>query len=232
MTILHGQRPAARGPGPESAARSGPAGCSGASTSIPLTRAPMESSEQKAEIAFVAGHVQTWYRHGQALPESTPAVRRAGSMLSRVRCTWRSSLAQQRGRWIPSPRSNSYIQAGALGIGQPPPFFPGHPGPPGRGLSPFFVGSRSARCCRRLRGSTLNAQLSMGSRPRLSAAAASRLHSIPRAGARGLFSPDSFRPRRTVASGRFHRLTPSATCCRCLRGSTLTPSFPWADAHG
>ena len=147
-------------------------------------------------------------------------------------------------------RLYSHPRAGARRLFSPDSFRPPRTVASGR----FHRLTPLARCWRRLRGSTLtpsfpwayahgyvlsppsrlntNVQLSMGSRPRLSAAAASRLYSIPRDGARGLFSPDSFRPRRTVASGRFHRLTPSATCCRCLRGSTLTPSFPWAHAHG
>ena len=46
-----------------------------------------------------------------------------------------------------------------------------------------------------------NAELSMGLRPRLSAAAASRLYSNPRAGARGLFF-EIVAPRRVMVLGR------------------------------
>ena len=58
-------------------------------------------------------------------------------------------------------------------------------------------------CCRRLRGSgVLVATLSMGSRPRLSAAAASRLYSNPRADARGNCLFKSSAPERVGVAGR------------------------------
>ena len=205
----------------------------------------------------------------------------------------------------------------------------------------FETGARGAKCCRRLRGSTLRrafhgltptakccrrlrgsvgtpglapgdyhylnrrpsgvwqflrqglsvrlsaaaafaaqhcAELSMGSRPRLSAAAAFAaqhcaelsMGSRPRLSAAAAFAAQhcaelsmGLRPRLSAAAFaaqrdgdiRFHGLTPTAKCCRRLRGSTLRRAFhgltptakccrrlrgskgwghpvPWAYAHG
>ena len=79
------------------------------------------------------------------------------------------------------------------------------------------------------------ADLSMGLRPRLSAAAASRLVWNPRAGARGLSLFKSLPVRSVVILGRAvkPRLAPMATCCRRLRGSMeWGHPVPWAYAHG
>ena len=76
------------------------------------------------------------------------------------------------------------------------------------------------------------AELSMGLRPRLSAAAASRLVWSPRAGARGL---NILSPLSVGILGRAvkPRLAPMATCCRRLRGSMeWGHPVPWAYAHG
>ena len=84
------------------------------------------------------------------------------------------------------------------------------------------------RCCRRLRGSTLALNFSMGLRPRLSAAAASA----------ALLEPPGWRfgdrcCRRlrgsTFELPLFHGLTPTAKCCRRLRGSTGTPGLAPRD---
>ena len=98
-----------------------------------------------------------------------------------------------------------------------------------------FQGQRSwvgwcfgARCCRRLRGSTLTLNFSMGLRPRLSAVAASAAYWNPRAGASGDHPPSNCRPcvvscfqgQRSWVGWRF-----GARCCRRLRGSTLSLKF-------
>ncbi len=57
-------------------------------------------------------------------------------------------------------------------------------------------------CCRRLRGSGVELLGSMGSRPRLSAAAASRLHWNPRTDARGDCLFKSSAPERVGVAGR------------------------------
>ena len=108
-------------------------------------------------------------------------------------------------------------------------------------------------CCRRLRGSTLTLNFSMGLRPRLSAVAASRLTGTPGLMPRGLFSDTAatrlFGTPRAGAPGiAYLRIVAPAAgrgfgeggvaagrswvgwrfgegCCRRLRGSTLTLNF-------
>ena len=56
----------------------------------------------------------------------------------------------------------------------------------------------------------------------------------PRADARGMIQLISLPLRRALFLGKplLRGMAPGATCCRRLRGSSLTPSFPWAYAHG
>ena len=98
-----------------------------------------------------------------------------------------------------------------------------------RGLMP------GATCCRRLRGSTLTPSFPWACAPRLSAGAASRLDWKPWAGARGIDPIDIVAPNDVpyfLGKPLLRGMAPGARCCRRLRGSTLTPRFPWAYAHG
>ena len=86
------------------------------------------------------------------------------------------------------------------------------------------AGASGGGCCRRLRGSTLTLNFSMGLRPRLSAVAASAAYWNPRAGAPGDHPPSNCRPcvvscfqaQRSWVGWRF-----GEGCCRRLRGSTF-----------